>query len=348
MPKKTITAEPEQDPVNEDVVFPEEFSGELTDENSEENLIASEPVPERSASAAPGDNILTVRSRDVGLIGDASESRKWGYLAGAVRRKQILPGVVSELVKIESVTQACAIDFEGLRVIIPYREMTLTEWPADEGAPSTINALMRSMLGATVDFIPAAVDINNRAAVGSRKAAMLERQKSYYESKLIMPGVRVACNVLAVGGRSILVNACGVDTTIPAHEVSWEWFSDVSELHSSGDVVIARVKNVEKNEETGLYSVNLSVRAAMEHPDKVAFSKLVLNTTHFGVVTGVKNGVYFIRLQSGVNAKTKVYRCRERPGKHDSVAFQIKRLDEDHLVAYGFITRIVRHSTILR
>ena len=74
------------------------------------------------------------------------------------------------------------IDFEGLCVKIPVREMTLTEWPANEPIPKNVKIQIGRMLGATIDFIPAGVDFKAHIAVGSRKAAMLQRQKRYYAS----------------------------------------------------------------------------------------------------------------------------------------------------------------------
>ena len=64
------------------------------------------------------------------------------------------------------------------------------------------------MLGATIDFIPAAVDIRNRAAVGSRKAAMLQRQKRYYATGRVKPGILMACRVLGVGNNTMTVRIC--------------------------------------------------------------------------------------------------------------------------------------------
>ena len=65
--------------------------------------------------------------------------------------------------------------------------MVLTEWPEEDPIPRSVRIQIGRMLGATIDFIPAAVDIRNRAAVGSRKAAMLQRQKRYYATGRVKP-----------------------------------------------------------------------------------------------------------------------------------------------------------------
>lgn len=68
------------------------------------------------------------------------------------------------------------IDFEGLCVKIPVREMTLTEWPANEPIPKNVKIQIGRMLGATIDFIPAGVDFKAHIAVGSRKAATMLKE----------------------------------------------------------------------------------------------------------------------------------------------------------------------------
>lgn len=350
MPRKTVTPDPgpieaEQDTVidlGETVVNPEEIPAEAIMDPGE-SPVSPEPV----ASRTPSDDILATRSKDIGIVGEANENLKWGYLSGAARRGQVLTGVVSNLVRGNRKYHSCAVDFEGLRVLIPFREMTLTEWPEDEEPPDEVRVLMHRCLGATIDFIPVGVDVHNRAAVGSRKAAMLRRQEQYYQTEKVMPGVLVACRVLAVGNHMMTVEACGVDAEIYARDISWEWFSDITTIYASGDVVVARVMEVSRDEETGLYSAALSIKKVSERADREAFERLEPNTTHFGIVTGKKNGTYFIRLQSGANAKTRVYRSREIPGRNDTVGFRISNLDEYHLVAHGYITRIIKRHTKL-
>ena len=278
-----------------------------------------------------------------------SEEAKWGYLAGAVRRQQILTGIVSAgMTYTENGMPIVPIDFEGLCVKIPVREMTLIEWPEDEPIPRSVRVQIGRMLGATIDFIPAGVDFKERVAIGSRKAAMLQRQKRYYASGRVKPGILMACRVLTVGNNTMMVEACGVDTEIYARNVSWEWFSDIADLHSTGDLVVARVLDVTYNEQRDTYAVNLSIKDASENPDRAALEKIVPNSNYFGVVTGVKDRVFFVRLQAGVNAKTKLYRSIDMPSRLDTVSFRVTRVDEENGIALGFITRIIKRHTRLR
>lgn len=161
-------------------------------------------------------------------------------------------------------------------------------------------------------------------------------------------GILMACRVLGVGNNTMTVEACGVDTEIYARNVSWEWFSDIADLHSTGDLVVARVMDVSYNEERDVYSVNLSIKEASENPDRAALEKITPNSNYFGVVTGVKDRVFFVRLQVGVNAKTKLYRSIDMPSRLDTVSFRVTGVDEENGIALGFITRIIKRHTRLR
>ena len=321
--------------------IPEETAEETKTIEDVQNIIGQMSRPNNSQ------DILRLNDDEIGITSTDSEDAKWGYLAGAARRHQILTGVVSTSLTTSDGLMVCVLDCEGMRVLVPYREMVFDEWPSDEPVPASVRLRMQRILGAKVEFIPSAVDIRNRAAVGSRKAAMLQRQKQYYESGRVQPGILIACRVLAVGSRMMTVEACGVESVIYARDVAWEWFTDIGDLYSTGDLIVARVMEVKQDKKTERYSVTLSVKASTVRQDSATFKTLTPNTNYFGVVTGVRNGFYFVRLQSGANAKTKLFRCRERPCRLDTVSFRITKLDQENLVANGYITRIIKKHTRL-
>lgn len=326
--------------------MPKKKTEEVAEQVAETPILAAAPAAPRRQSS---EDLLELNDQERGVTREDSEDAKWGYLAGAARRQQILTGIVSTDISLtENGMPVVPIDFEGLCVKIPVREMVLSEWPDDAPIPKDVRIQIGRMLGATIDFIPAGVDIKNRAAIGSRKAAMLQRQKRYYASGRVKPGILMACRVLAVGNNTMTVEACGVDTEIYARNVSWQWFSDITDLYATGDLVVARVMDVGYNPEREVYSVSLSIKEASENPDRAALEKIVPNSNYFGVVTGVKNRVFFVRLQAGVNAKTKLYRSIDMPSRLDTVSFRVTGVDEESGIALGFITRIIKRHTRLR
>ena len=301
-----------------------------------------------SAADNGADDLLTISDQERGIMPEDSDDVKWNYMSGAARRKLVLTGIVSGLESMDSDSPICVVDYEGIRVLIPGRQMFLDDWPENEKVPLDHRMRLGRMLGATIDFILVGVDIKNRAAVASRRAAMLQRQAKFYATGRVKPGIRVACRVVGVGNNRITVEAVGVDSVISAAALSWEWFPDVTNLYATGDLVVARVMAVAQDEATGQYNVRLSGKAATENPDLPALRKLVPGSNYYGVVTGVHDRLIFVRLQTGVNAKTKLYHTKQIPSKLDTVSFQVRSVDEETGVAFGLITRIIRRHSRLR
>ena len=309
--------------------------------------VANAP-PKPSYADRNADDLLTISDQERGIMPEDSDDVKWNYMSGAARRRLVLTGIVSGLESMDTNDPVCVVDYEGIRVLIPSSQMFLDSWPDGEPIPLDHRMRLGRMLGATIDFILVGVDIKNRAAVASRKAAMLQRQSRFYDTGRVKPGIRVACRVIGVGNNRITVEAVGVDTVISASALSWEWFPDVTTLYATGDLVVARVMAVVKDDETGQYNVRLSVKAATENPDLPALRKLVPGSNYYGVVTGVHDRLIFVRLQTGANAKTKLYHTKQIPSKLDTVSFQVRSVDEETGVAFGLITRIIRRHARLR
>jgi len=309
-------------------------------------------VPSQRASPfdsyATDDDILTLNDQERGITPQDSDDVKWNYINGACIKHLVLTGVVSGVEQMDTRNPLCVVDYEGIRIAIPARQMFMDEWPEDEHIPQKYRMRLGRMLGATIDFMLVGVDIRNRVAVASRRAAMQNRIAKYYKTGRVKPGIRIACRVNGIGNNYLSVEAIGVDTDIEAVALSWEWFSDVNDVYSVGDLVIARVMSVHLNPETQRYSVRLSVKAATPNPDLPALQKLTPGSSYFGVVTGVHNGLIFVRLQAGVNAKTKLYQTKVLPSKLDTVSFLVRKVDMESGVALGFITRVIRRYSRLR
>ena len=317
-------------------------------ESIEQKATAPPPAEERRATRVYSDDILDITDQERGFMPEDTEDVKWNYLRGAMHRHLVLTGVVSGIENSDGANPIVVVNYEGIRILIPGHEMFMDDWPVNSEPPLNFRLRFGRILGATIDFIPSGVDIKNRAAVGSRREALKQRQLRYYASGRIKEGIRVACRVINVSGRRIIVEALGVDTVIPASELTWEWFADVSDLFATGDIVVARVQSILKDEETGQYSVRLSVKKAVENPDLANLRKLVPGSNYFGVITNVQDRMIYIRLQAGVNAKTKAYRTKELPSKLDTVSFLVRSVDEEVGMAFGVITRIIKRHSRLR
>lgn len=327
MPKKKVAPESEQEPIA-----------------SESPPTATSPP---AARARPRDmNLLTLNDQERGFTREDSEDIKWRYLNSACYRKEILTGVVSSIETLENRSKVAVVDYQGVRILIPAKEMFNIECADSENLPLQYQIRMNKILGATIDFILIAVDIRGKAAVASRKLALQADIHKFYDSGRVQEGILMACRVTNVSNNVITVDACGLETYIQGRDLSWKWLPDAADYFATGDLVVAKVLTVKKDE-NGEYSIHLSIKDASENPDLEAAKKLVPNSTYFGTVTGVKDGVIFVRLQAGVNAKTKMYRC-ELPQRKDTVCFLVRRVDTERAMALGLITRIIKKSDRLR
>ena len=324
-------------------------------------IVESEQTPEQESmvnrapptgtsprSRVNSNDILELNDQERGITPEDSEDVKWNFLSGALHTHKILTGVVSGIETLENGNIVCAVDFEGIRILVPGNEMFMDSWPEGTAPPIRFQIRLNRMLGATIDIMLAGVDFVNRAAVGSRRAALKQRQARYYATNRVKVGSRIACRVIGVGNNRITVEAIGVDAEIPASSLSWQWFSDVSDLYAAGDLVVAKVMEGGQDEETGAYTVSLSVKAASENPDLPVLKKLVPGSNYYGVVTGVRERVIFIRLQTGANAKTMTYRTKEIPAKLDTVSFLVRSVDMEQGMAFGLVTRIIKKHSRLR
>lgn len=293
-------------------------------------------------------NIMELSDQERGFTPQDSDDVKWNYLNGAIHRHLVLTGVVSGVENAEGINPICVVDYEGVRIVIPGHEMFMDDWPINTKPPLNFRLRLSRILGATVDFVLSGVDLKNRAAVGSRREALMQRQQRYYASGRVKEGILIACRVIGVAGHRIYVDALGVDTSIEANELSWEWFSDISNLYATGDIVVASVQGVFFDEEAETYKVQVSVKRGMENPDLPNLRKLTPGSTYYGVVTHVIGRLIFVRLQAGANAKTMTYRTKELPSKLDTVSFLVRSVDEEQGIAFGLITRIIKRHARLR
>ena len=205
----------------------------------EQKATAPPIVEERRATRVYSEDILDITDQERGFTPEDTEDVKWNYLRGAMHRHLVLTGVVSGIENTEGANPIVVVNYEGIRILIPGHEMFMDDWPVNSEPPLNFRLRFGRILGATIDFIPSGVDIKNRAAVGSRREALKQRQARYYASGRVKEGIRIACRVINVSGRRIIVEALGVDTVIPASELTWEWFADVSDLFATGDIVVA-------------------------------------------------------------------------------------------------------------
>ena len=236
------------------------------------------------------------------------------------------------------------VDYKGFRVIIPIKEMMINLGRSPSGQEYTDlmlrqNKILGNMLGADIDFIVRGIDSKTRSVVASRKEAMLRKRQIFYLDAAgmyrVYEGRIVQARVIAVAEKVVRVEVFGVETSILARDLAWDWIGDAHERFSVGDEVLVRILSVRRNSLEDL-GIKADIKSISENTDRDNLQKCRITDVHKGVV--------YVRLSNGVNAVAHSCYDYRMPGKKDDVSFAVTRLDMERGVAVGIITRIIRQN----
>lgn len=194
-----------------------------------------------------------------------------------------------------------------------------------------------------------AYDNESRSVVGSRREAMLRKRQTFYldtdemGEHLIYEGRVVQARVVAVAEKVIRVEVFGVETSIVARGLSWEWIGNARDHFNVGDRILVRVLKINRTDLEHL-TIRVDARSVSATNSHDNLKKCLPQCRYAGRVTDVRNGVVFIRLNNGVNAIAHSCYDPRYPGKKDDVSFAVTRIDEEQGVAIGIITRIIKQN----
>lgn len=246
------------------------------------------------------------------------------------------------------------VDYKGFRIIIPLKEMmiNLERNPSGQEYVEFMqrqNKILDNMLGAEIDFIVRGIDSKTRSVVASRREAMLKKRQIFYLDTdaagmyRIYEGRIVQARVIAVAEKVIRVEVFGVECSIMARDLAWDWIGDAHERFSVGDQVLVRILNVRRENPENI-SIKADIKSVSQNTNLDNLKKCRIQSKYAGKVTDVYKGVVYIRLADGVNAVAHSCFDYRTPGKKDDVSFAVTKLDEDRGVAVGIITRIIRQN----
>jgi small subunit ribosomal protein S1 len=207
---------------------------------------------------------------------------------------KILTGELSaiEIIKKKKVTEdgekiieiPCGIVFYGdFKILIPSREMNIKREDQME-----IYNIMKTMIGAPIDFIVVELDAERKIAVASRKKAMDLRSKLEFPKHA--EGDKIPVRIVGIGRTTAYVEAYGVEVRIPKEEIDWGYISDLRNVIQIGDVKTAVIQEIDM--EKGI--LKLSIKRATDDPYFENIKKVTKNSCYEAVVTGVESfGIFF-------------------------------------------------------
>ena len=276
----------------------------------------------------------------------------WHEIQTSYRTRRILTGMLGGVEETELGKTLAIVDYKGFRVVIPLKEMLVKLEKNLSGAQYTDmirrqNKLLSNMLGCEIDFIVKGVDPKTRTVVASRKEAMLKKRQVFYMNKdasgsyRIYDGRTVQARVIAVAEKAVRIEAFGVECSIMARDLSWDWIGDANERFSVGDEILVRILEVNRDNIEDL-SIKADVKSVSENTNRTYLKQCRVQSKYAGKVTDVHKGVVYVRLNNGANAIAHTCLDRRTPGKKDDVSFAVTHIDEERGVAGGIITRIIK------
>ena len=300
------------------------------------------------------DSILTVDVRGEAETQESIEDAAWHEIHNAYRTRKALTGILGGIEQTDAGKTLVVVDYKGFRIIIPLKEMMINLSRSPSGAEyddmiRRQNKILGNMLGAEIDFVIKGIDSKSRSVVASRKEAMLKKRQLFYLDTdasgryRIYEGRIVQARVIAVAEKVIRVEIFGVETSIMARDLAWDWIGDAHDRWSVGDQVLVRITGVQRD---GLedIAVKADVKSVSQATDRSNLQKCRIQSKYAGTVTDVHKGVVYIRLMNGVNAIAHSCYDRRMPGKKDDVSFAVTKIDAERGVAVGIITRIIKQN----
>ena len=316
---------------------------------------APSPTPRRTAAPRRSEPaILTIRSREDVETQEDREDIIWHEIHNAYRTRRILTGKLGGIEQLDNRKTVAVVDYKGFRIIIPLKEMMINLGRSPSGQEYADlmlrqNKILGNMLGADIDFVVRGIDSKTRSVVASRREAMMRKRQTFYFDLdpdgmyRVYEGRIVQARVIAVAEKVVRVEVFGVECSILARDLAWDWIGDAHERFAVGDEVLVRILSVRRNSLEDL-GIRADIKSTSENTDRDNLQKCRIQGKYAGKVTDVHKGVVYVRLANGVNAVAHSCYDYRMPGKKDDVSFAVTRLDMERGVAVGIITRIIRQN----
>lgn len=319
--------------------------------NESKSLVSEEQAAKPAVRVSPPRGILTVDASAAQV--QKQEDLVWHELTNAQRTRKILCGNLSGIERLDGGCVVAVIYYKGYRILIPMEEMMINlEGDGRENADrlNRQTRLANNMLGAELDFVIRDLDPESGSIAASRKEAMLRKRTQFYleraddEMPMITPGRIVEARVIAVAQKAVRLEVFGVECSLKARDMSWEWMRDANDRFAIGDVVNVLVKKVTGENAEDL-RVEVSAKEALPNSNKVNLMQLRRQGKYVGTITDVYRGTYFLCLNCKVNAVAHSCNTASLPGQGDEVGFLVTRVNEEREVAEGIITRIIKRRS---
>lgn len=146
------------------------------------------------------------------------------------------------------------IDYR-VKVLIPENEVWFNE--ATRRPPH----VLRSMAGATIDYVITGIDREAGCCIASRRMALAIRRRAFLRTHP-ETSQKVAIHVLAVGRQHMLITCGGFDMTLSPRDISYAMIPELRERYHPGEACTAVITGYIP----GTEKLAVSIKEAEPHP----------------------------------------------------------------------------------
>ena len=255
-------------------------------------------------------------------------------LLASLRSRHILTGKLEGVESSEAGDPRAVLRYGSFKVLIPSFEMME---PPEDMRGMNPNEVMRYLiskrLGAEIDFIVKGIDQEAGVVVASRNEAMTVRRRQFYfgqdreGNNILYEGAVAEARVTSVIRSGIFVERFGVETYIPATEVSYQRILDCGKLYAVGQKVLVKILNIDRSQPKRI-QVSVSIKQTKKNPYDSIVEKYIPGNHYIGTVTMVDVNGVFVALDGGVDCLC-VYPVRGIPLIGSRVTVRIYKVNPD-------------------
>lgn len=228
-------------------------------------------------------------------------------LVASLRSRHILCGKLEGVENSSSGEPRGILQYGEFKVLIPCNElMDVPENMRDMNPNDVMRYMFGKRLGAEIEFIVLGIDQGAEVVIGSRKEAMnLRRRQFYYGhdregNNFLYEGAIAEARIMSAIRTGIFVELFGVETYIPAIELSYQRILDCTKNFIPGQRVLVKILSLDRSNAKDI-RITLSVKQANRNPYEFLTNRYVVGNSYIGTVTIVDVNGVFVALDGGVD-----------------------------------------------
>lgn len=315
----------------------------------EDTTSADVEEPERRRRSARRSAVLDSSGNIINERADSGQ-HDLSVLTAARNARRILTASVDAIETDGEALPRVVFYMGTVKVMIPFSQMGFDLDP-EEVSQREARLLIDSMLGAKIDFMVRGVDTEARIAAGSRRDAMLLRQRTILNARRtgdeakyrINEGMRVTARIVHVSRNAVRVEVYGFESYVRIDSISNLWVNDIREVLQVGEERPVEILSLTRDELGRTTAMRVSMKAAEDAPQLV----LREGNTYTGHISNFSATAYYVRVRGipvEVRCPIKSNHTMEVMGPGDFVKFYVRGIHDG--IPTGAILKVLKKKIV--